>query len=87
MPDRLKVERAAANRARVAATVRLVGDVVARAEVAVEEEHGDRAREREPGDDGADPQCPGVRPEVSCNDVRGGLAGELREVGDTPVVG
>ena len=49
----------------------LVCHVIDPAEVAVEEEDGDGADEREQGDGGRDPQRPGVRAEVHGDDVRG----------------
>ena len=82
--DRLEIERPLLDRASMPAAARLVGDVVPRAEVAVKEEDGDGAGERECGNEGADPEGPRVRPEVGRDDVRGGLASELREVGDAP---
>ncbi len=71
-------------RAGVPEAARLVRDVVPDAEVAVEEEHGHRADEREARDDGADPERPGVRAQVLCDDVRRRLAGKLGEIRDAP---
>ena len=64
--------------------VRLVGVVVVRTEVAVEEEDGHRAAEREERDGGADPQRPGVRTQVLGDDVRRRLPCKLRQVRDAP---
>ena len=69
--DRLPVEPATRVVAHVPAAVRLIHHVVPCAEVAVEEEYGDGADEREQGDGGRDPQRPGVRAEVHGDDVRG----------------
>ena len=84
MLDRADIERPPLHEPGVPAPARLVRDVVPRAEVAVEEEDGDGADEREQGDGGRDPQRPSVRAEVHGNDVRGRLAGELREVSNRP---
>ena len=84
VPDGADVEPAALDVPGVPHAVRLVRDVVARTEVAVEEEDGHRAAEREERDGGADPQRPGVRTQVLGDNVRRRLARELREVRDTP---
>ena len=80
--DRPDVERPAL--AGVPEPTRLVRDVVPYAQVAVEEEDGDRAEEGEERDDGRDPERPRVRAQVAGDDVRGRLACELREVRDAP---
>ena len=83
--DRPDVECSLLYSAGVPATARLVGDVVPRAEVTIEEEDGDGAGEREPGDERTYPEGPCVRAEVLGDDVCCGLAGEGGEVGYSPV--
>ncbi len=64
--------------------VRVVRDIVAGAQPTVKDKHRDGANDGEERDDSANPQGPCIRPQVRCDDVRGGLAGKLREVGNAP---
>lgn len=89
-PDRLQLENAGLHadilvRAlHVSLAGRVVRHLVFVAEVAVEEDERDGAEEGEEGDDGRDPERPGVGAEGGGDNVGGGLARELGEVGDGP---
>lgn len=84
MLDSVHLEGSLLDGTDVAFPAGLVGDSVPLAEIFVQEEDRDRAKEREESDDRANPESPGVGAKVLRNNVGSGLSRELSEIGDTP---
>lgn len=65
-------------------TIRVISHLVFDNEPLVQYVYRDRANNGEQRDDGGNPERPGVRPEVSRNNVGSGLSCELSKVSHSP---